>query len=182
MVLHLAGRGGVSISPELQRRIEGKIAKMQRLFPKLIEARVVLATERYRHLAEVTLQAKRATFHVEGAASDFQAALDKALANLTTQIRRKKERVTAKKPRPSRIDAGRSSGTGSPAEAVDESPPAPPLVIRRTNAKPMSLEEAVEQFRLRTDGVFVFRNARTRTVNVLRRRPDGTVELVEPAG
>jgi hypothetical protein len=62
MVLHLAGRGGVSVSPELRRRIQAKIAKMQHLFPKLIEARVVLATERYRHLAEVTLRAKRACY------------------------------------------------------------------------------------------------------------------------
>ena len=46
----------------------------------------------------------------------------------------------------------------------------------------MSLEEAVDQLRLRSDGLLVFRNARTRIVNVLRRRDDGTVELVEPAG
>jgi ribosome hibernation promoting factor len=182
MVLHLAGRGGVSVSRELQRRIEAKIAKMQRLFPKLIEARVVLATERYRHLAEVTLRAKRATFHVEGVASDVHAALDQALATLTAQIRRKKERVTAKKPRPSRTRPAPLPGAGPPAEPVDETPPVPPLVIRRTNAKPMSLEEAVDQLRLQADGLLVFRNARTRTVSVLRRRPDGTVELVEPAG
>ena len=106
MVLHLAGRGGVSVSPELRRRIEAKIAKMQRLFPKLIEARVVLATERHRHLAEVTLQAKRATFHVEGEAPGFHTAVDQALAALSAQIRRKKERVTAKKPRPSRDPPG----------------------------------------------------------------------------
>ena len=93
MVLHLAGRGGVSVSRGLQRRIEAKIAKMQRLFPKLIEARVVLATERHRHLAEVTLRAKRTTFHVEGVASDFHAALDQALATLTAQIRRRKEQI-----------------------------------------------------------------------------------------
>ena len=78
MVLQLAGRGGVSVSPELRRRIEAKIAKIQRLFPKLIEARVVLATERHRHLAEVSLQAKRATFHVEGEAPSFHGAVDQA--------------------------------------------------------------------------------------------------------
>jgi ribosome hibernation promoting factor len=179
MVLHLAGRGGVSVSGELQRRIEAKIAKVQRLFPKLIEARVVLATERYRHLAEVTLRAKRATFHVEGVASDFQAALDQALAALTAQIRRRKERVSAKKARPPRIRSASLPVAALAAEQVDEMPP---VIVRRTNAKPMSIEEAVDQLELQTDGLLVFRNARTRRVNVLRRRPDGTVELVEPAG
>lgn len=180
MVLHLTGRGGVSVSREIQRRIEAKIAKMQRLFPKLIEARVVLATERYRHLAEVTLRAKRATFHTEGGASDFQAALDQALASLTAQIRRRKERVTAKKPRPSRIRRlAPLPGSGAPPEAGDEPPP---VMVRRTSAKPMSLEEAIDQLRLQAGGLLIFRNARTRAVNVLQRHPDGTVELVEPAG
>ena len=179
MVLHLSGRGGVSVAPAIQRRIETKIAKMERLLPKLTEARVVLAMERYRHLAEVTLRAKRATFHVEGVASDFHAAVDQALAGLSAQIRKKKDRVTARKPRPSRIRSGPRSSAGRPPDPVDE---APAVVVRQTSVKPMSLDEAVEQLRLRSDGLLVFRNARTRTVNVLRRRADGTVELVEPTG
>jgi putative sigma-54 modulation protein len=181
MVLHLAGRGGVSVSPDIRRRIDAKIAKMQRLFPKLIEARVTLATERHRHLAEVTLQAKRATFHAGGEAPDFHAAVDQALATLATQIRRKKERVTARKPRAGARRAPRPDA-GSPPDAGDEPESAPPLVVRRTSVKPMSLEEAVDQLRLQVDGLLVFRNSRTRAVNVLRRRPDGGVELVEPAG
>jgi putative sigma-54 modulation protein len=180
MVLHLAGRGGVSVSPDIRRRIDAKIAKMQRLFPKLIEARVTLATERYQHRAEVTLQAKRATFHAEGEASDFHAAVDEALATLIAQIRRKKERVTAKKPRPARARRALRPAPGDSPEVGAER--AAPLVVRRTSVKPMSLEEAVDQLHLQTDGLLVFRNARTRTVNVLRRRPDGGVELVEPAG
>jgi putative sigma-54 modulation protein len=110
-------------------------------------------------------------------ASDFHAALDQALAALTAQIRRKKERVTAKKPR--RAPAPRA---GLPAEPAEETLPGSQVVIRRTNAKPMSLEEAVDQLRLQAAGFLVFRNARTRAVNVLRQRPDGAVELVEPAG
>jgi putative sigma-54 modulation protein len=179
MVVLLAGRGGASVSPDLQRRIERKIEKMQRLLPKLTEARVVLSTERYRHLAEVTLRAKRARFHVEGVAADFHAAVDQALTGLTAQIRRKKERVTAKKPRPSR---GRPKAPPSGARPPDPGDETPAVRVRRTNAKPMSLEEAVDQLRLRGDGLLVFRNARTRAVNVLQRRADGTVELVEPAG
>ncbi len=55
---------------------------------------MVLATERHRHLSEVTLHAKGATLHAEGAAPDFHAAIDQALATLSAQIRRKKERVS----------------------------------------------------------------------------------------
>jgi putative sigma-54 modulation protein len=180
MVLHLAGRGGVTISPELRRRIAAKMAKMERLSPKLIEARVVLATERHRHLSEVTLHAKGATLHAEGAAPDFHTAIDQALATLAAQIRRKKERVSAKKGRPGRTAPAPRPGLVSRPEPADETPP--PVVVRRTSVKPMSLEEAVDQLRLQADGLLVFRNARTGAVNVLRRRAEGTVELVEPAG
>ena len=182
MVLHLAGRGGVSVSSDIRRRIDAKIAKMQRLFPKLIEARVTLAVERHRHLAEVTLQAKRATFHAEGEAPDFHAAVDQALATLGAQIRRKKERVTAWKPRLARAQRASTLPVDGQAEPRGEPGSPPPLVVRRTSVKPMSLDEAVDQLRLQADGLLVFRNARTRAVSVLRRRPDGGVELVEPAG
>jgi putative sigma-54 modulation protein len=176
MVLHVAGRG-VVVSPALRRRIEAKIAKIDRVLPKIVEARVVVATERYRHLVELTLQAKGATFHVQGAAPDAQAALDQALAHLARQVRRRKDWVTGrKKPRPSRVRA-RSARSRANPEFVDE---APQVTVRRAPAKPMSLDEALDQLRLRGDGLLVFRNARTRVVNVLRRRLDGTVELVEP--
>ena len=181
MVLHLAGRGGVTISPELRRRIAAKMAKMERLSPKLIEARVVLATERHRHLSEVTLHAKGATLHAEGAAPDLDAAIDQALATLSAQIRRKKERVSSRKGRPARTRPGSPPGNTGQPEPADEAPPGS-VVVRRTSAKPMSLEEAIDQLRLQNDGLLVFRNARTGAVNVLRRRPEGTVELVEPAG
>lgn len=196
MVFHLAGRG-VSVSPALQRRIEAKIGKVERILPKLIEARVVLATERYRHLVEVTLQAKGRPFHVEGAASSFPAALDQALAHLARQVRRRKERVVGHKksararrrPAPAPAEARRAQGDEAPTGSRTPREPQglqglqlPQVVVRQTNAKPMSLEEAVDQLRLRNDGLLVFRNARTRVVNVLRRRADGTVELVEPAG
>jgi putative sigma-54 modulation protein len=188
VVLHVAGHG-VAVSPALQRRIEVKIAKVQRILPRLVEARVVLSTERYRHRVEVTLQAKGVPFHVEGAASSFLAALDQALGRLEAQVRRRKERVTrhkkgrrAQRRQVSRPGAGADASASVPAARSSRPPQRPRLVVRQTSAKPMSLEEAVDQLSLRNDGLLVFRNARTRVVNVLRRRDDGTVELVEPAG
>ena len=100
---------------------------------------------------------------------------------LSAQIRRKKERVSSRKARPARTRPGSPPGNISGPEPTDEAPPGS-VVVRRTSAKPMSLEEAIDQLRLQIDGLLVFRNARTGAVNVLRRRPEGTVELVEPAG
>ncbi|MBI4013107.1 MAG: ribosome-associated translation inhibitor RaiA [Candidatus Rokubacteria bacterium] len=182
MEIHISGRG-VALSPGLRRRVETKVAKVARFVPKITEIRVVLERERYRHLAAVTLQAKGATLHAEGAAVDFHAAVDLAVENLAGQARRRKDRIRARKPRPSRrvSPARPAPGAGEP-EAGVVPPEGPEIVIRRLAAKPMSVDEALEQMRTRQDGLLVFTNARSRVVNVLRRRPDGLVELVQPAG
>jgi putative sigma-54 modulation protein len=162
--------------------VEAKVAKVGRLLPKATEARVVLALERHRHLVQVTLQAKGATLHAEAAGPDFQAGLDRALEALVEQARRRKERLRTRKPRPARAGVRRAPARaavptedGEPAAA-----PAPQVVVRRVGAKPMSVDEALDQMQLARRDWLVFRNARSRVVNVLRRRPDGVVELVEP--
>jgi ribosome hibernation promoting factor len=179
-LVHLSGHG-VEVSPALRRRIEAKVAKVGRFLPKITEIRVVLARERYRHLAEVTLQAKGATLHAESAAADFPAAVDLAVDHLEEQARRRKERIQTRKPRLARRSSlGRAAAAPAAAEEGPSSPPE--LIVRRVDAKPMSVDEALEQMRMRRDGLLVFTNARSRTVNVLRRRPDGQLELVQLGG
>jgi len=182
MQVHISGRG-VDLAPALRRRVEAKVSKVGRFLPKIIETRVVLARERYRHLAEVTLQAKGATLHAEAVASDFHAAVDLAVEHLEQQARRRKDRIRARKPRPSRRTPAVAPTAGAPADdGTPATPPGSDLIVRRLDAKPMSVDEALEQMRIRRDGLLVFTNAQSRVVNVLRRRPDGQLELVQPSG
>jgi len=65
------------------------------------------------------------------------------------------------------------------------SPPAEapgPRVIRnrRFAVKPMTIEEAALEVGASADGVLVFRDASTERVNVLYRRKDGNLGLIEP--
>lgn len=175
MELHLSGRGAV-ITPALRRYAEGKVAKLGRFLPKITEARLVLATERYQQRAEITLQTKGATLHAEAAAGEFHAAIDLAVDNLEQQARRRKERVVARKPRAARVSR-RLPGPGPEGELAEDGPG---LIVRRLTSKPMSVDEAVEQIRDRAQGFLVFVNARSRRLNVLHRRPDGQLELVQP--
>jgi len=92
--IHLSGRG-VVLDAMVGRRVEAKVAKLTRVLPKIREARVVLARQRYRHVAEVTLHAKGTTLRAEAAAADVHSAVDLALENLGQQVRRRKDRITA---------------------------------------------------------------------------------------
>ena len=185
MEIHLSGRG-VAIPAALRRRIETKVAKVRRVLAKITEVRVVLTVERYRHLAEVTLQAKGATLRAEAAAQDLHAAVDLAVEHLQEQVRRRKERIREKQPRPSRRPARREVEAGPPVPGDESAPASAPtaasLRVRRLATKPMTVEEALEQMRVRQEPVLVFTNARSRSVNVLCRRADGQLELVQPGG
>lgn len=177
MRIHLSGRG-VGISTALRRRVEAKVAKVTRFLPKIAEARVVLGLERYRHLAELTLQATGTTLRAEAEAGDFYAAVDLAVDNLEQQVRRRKDRVQTRKPRPARRALAPPPTVSAPATSDEGGV----LVVRRLDTKPMSVDEALEQMQGRRDTLLVFTNARSRTVNVLHRRADGQLELVQPAG
>ncbi len=167
---------GLTISSTYRATLTQRLTKLARLLPKLIEARIVLSKEKHRRTAALTLRGKHRTFHSQETAEDLAVAVDQAIAALTRQVRETKDRV-------------RSHGKGrrAPASAAPVAEPAAPVasgdgevVVRQVAAKPMSVEEAVEQFQLRGEPFLVFTNAGTDSVNVLYRRKSGGLGLIEP--
>lgn len=108
----ISGRN-VAITPAFRATIERKVGKLGRIFPKIIEAKVVLSAEKYRRTAELTLLAKGRIFHSEETAGDLAAALDLAVDALARQVRQVKDRIRERKPRASRRRiAARAPATG----------------------------------------------------------------------
>jgi putative sigma-54 modulation protein len=129
---------------------------------------------------------------MHGAATgrDLRAALGAAAEKLEHQAQKLKSRWTEGKrqgvsaakaesaaPRPER--ARRVFATGL---AVPESDGDAVRIIRarRYAVKPMSVDEAALEVGAAQDAFLVFRNATTDSVNVLFRRPDGHLGLIEP--
>lgn len=159
---------GLTVSPTYRTHLQERIEKAARLSPKPLEARVVLTKERNRRTAGVTLVAKHHTFRSEETALDLAAAVDAALAALARQVRQLKDRIQTHKPT-------RKEGTRAErGESVE------PIEITQVPAKPMSVEEALEQFRLGREAFFAFTNAGSGAVNVLYRRRAGGLGLIEP--
>ncbi len=179
---------GVSITPAFRAMVERKVGKLSRILPKIIEAKVMLAAEKYRRTAQLTLLAKGKLFRSEETAADLAAAVDLAIDALTRQVRQVKDRIRERKPRVSpRRAAPRPKAAALWPEAMEprasrdgEPGSVPLLVSRRLALKPMSVEEAVMQFGLRSDQFLVFTNAATDAINVLYRRKNGGLGLIEP--
>lgn len=189
MRLELTGRH-ITITPVIRRLIEQRLAPMMRLLnDSAVSAQVVLTKEKSRVHAEVTLHARGDHFlHGEGAGRSVDTALSAAADKVDRQVRSLKSRWSKGK-RQGISAAKAASATPRPergAQAFASRVPASEsrglriVRARRYEVKPMSVDEAALEVVDGADAFLVFRNAATDTINVLFRRPDGNLGLIEP--
>jgi putative sigma-54 modulation protein len=191
MRLELTGRH-VTVTPIVRKAVEQRLKHLTRMLNDSIHSvQVVITKEKFRFHAEVTLHARGERYlHGEATGRDMAAALGAAADKVEHQAQKLKSRWTERKrqgvsaakasaavPRPER--ARRAFGNGGP-EPGDEAAAARIIRARRYAVKPMSVDEAALEVGDGRDAFIVFRNATTDTINVLFRRPDGNLGLIEP--
>ena len=160
--------------------VKEKVQRLQKFVENPREAHVVLATEKFRHMAEITIIGDGGTLNSQGKDSDLYAAIDQMVDKMEHQMRERKGKGKRK----------RASAPGSKSDLLEEgSAPAVPeegdlsSVIQRrsTLAKPMAIEEAVAQLQLSQQDLLFFINSDSGQVNALYRHKDGGYEWVEPS-
>jgi putative sigma-54 modulation protein len=191
MRLELTGRH-ITITPVIRRLTDHRLAPMLRLLnDSAVSAQVVLTKVKTRVHAEVTLHARGEHFlHGEATDRDVDTALSAAADKVARQVRSLKSRWSKGKrqgisvakavaPVSTPERGGRAAAAGTPRVAVDRR--ALRIVrARRYDVKPMSVDEAALEVVDGADTFLVFRNAATDTINVLFRRSDGNLGLIEP--
>ena len=194
MRLELTGRH-VRITPGIKRLVDEALDKRDRLLhERAVSLQVVLYLEKYRHRVEMTLHARgEHFFHGTGSGTGWEMAVNQALGKINQQARKlkgkwddgKRRGISAAKaaaaaPRPER--GGRGFGERRPRSENEAVGVRTPRVVRVRSraAKPMTVEDAAAELGEANDAVLVFRNSSTDTVNVLFRRPDGNLGLIEP--
>jgi putative sigma-54 modulation protein len=163
---------GLSISKTYKDTLTQRLAKLEPMFPGIVEAKIVLSKEKHRRTAAITLVAKRHTFRSEETASDLETAVDVAVDALARQVREMKDRVKNRK--------ARSAPRRAPAPTRAAGSPTAEVAVMRVPLELMPLAAAVEQLRASRDEFLVFANATTDVVSVLYRRGDGGFGLIEP--
>jgi putative sigma-54 modulation protein len=178
MRIEFTGRQ-TEVSPELRSMAERKLRKLEKVLHGISDVHVVLEADKHRQKAEVSVLSRRLTLTAADESTDAGASLATVIEKLTRQAQRHMgKRIERKRRAPSRATA-LWSGVLAPAE-----PRRGPRVIRtrRFVVKPMTVDEAVLEVGGNDDGVVVFRNATTARVNVLYKRRDGNLGLIEPEG
>ena len=159
--------------------VKEKVEKLRKYVENPREVHVVLAVEKFRHIAEITVVGDGGIFNSQGRDNDLYAAVDQMLDKIERQVRERREKVRQKR--------ANASSPKSPlrlrgkAGEQKEEEDLPPLVRRRrTVAKPMSLEEALSQLHVSKKDFLVFVNSDSDQMNVVYRSQDGGYEWVEP--
>ncbi len=172
----------LELSSRLRDYVTKKVNKLDRYLDVLEEAKVDLEYIKSarsaddRQVAQLTVRGKGVLLRAEERTDDIYTSFDAALEKLNRQI----ERYKGKHWR------GRGDGR-SAADFVVEQPEPEAVDLANTIARrkafrltPMDEAEAVEQMALLGHEIFfVFLNAGTNRVNVLYRRRDGSLGLIE---
>jgi len=182
MRLELTGRH-VDITPALRRLLLTKLSKLERVLNhRALSAQVVLTREKHRHRADITLHARGEKFlHGVGDATNWETSITQAIGKLTQQAQRVKGKWERRK-RDGDIKGMPPAEAAATAKTPRRREPARmPRIVRasRQPLKPMSVADAAREIDAGGDGVVVFRDLQTSAVNVLYRRVDGELTLVE---
>jgi putative sigma-54 modulation protein len=158
--------------------VKEKVEKLQKYIENPREVHVVLAVEKFRHIAEITIVGNGGVFNSQGRDNDLYAAIDQMVDKMERQIRERREKVRRKRATPSSskntLPQSAKAGEGKEEEI-------PYLIQRkRSIAKPMSLEEALSQLDLSKKDFLVFINSDSGQMNVVYRSKNGGYGWVEP--
>ncbi len=195
-----------TISKKLKLQTEAGLARITKIVGNSGTVHVTLSTDKYRQLAEITVQTKHLNLVARCEGTEMDEALRDALEKIERQaIRQKKKFGTIKRHPKADVKGGAleaaapvarktvavkvaaKSSTGRKAVPMlvhsfpSHSPLAEPHVVRSTDGvalRPMSVEEAVKEAAFRDRDVFVFRDHGGQAM-VLHRKRDGKMELIE---
>ena len=172
----------VDPTPALKSYAEEKLERVKKYLRRPVDAHVILSVSKERHVAEITLQADHVTMFAQETTHDLYSAIDLAIDKLEHQAQKLHEKRRHHKGATNARGVRTAEVTTSVLAADRRGPGGAPEVIRtqRVPAKPMSVEEAVEQLAASSDEFLVFTNASNQLLAVLYRRKDGNYGLIEP--
>jgi putative sigma-54 modulation protein len=165
------------VPDQIRALTERKLRKLARVLPRITDVHVILAADRHRQSAEVTVHSSHLTLAAADESGDMAGAISTVIEKLTRQAQRHVGKLRERKRQPTSRETALWAGVLKGGVAGEA-----PRVIRsqRFVVKPMTVEEAALEVDGREEGFLVFRDAATERVNVLYRRKDGNLGLIEP--
>lgn len=183
MRLELTGKG-IDITTGLRQLVDKRMARVERLLGKaMISTQCVLSKQKYLNRADLTVHAAGDhVFHGVGEGRNWPVAMSAAVDKVMQQAHTLKDKWKDRRRADAKAAPGRRRGASAgerPGPVKAERQAGPRVRKLRYPVKPMTVDEAAGLLQDNGDQFMVFRNARTDTVAVLVRRPDGNLGLIE---
>ena len=163
-------------SDHLKAYVSDKLDRFDKYLDNPAEANVVLAVEKFRHIAEINIAGDKLTIIGSEQTNDMYSAIDMALDKLEKQIKKSKQKIRERRS----VSKNRNRSMLEETDILPDEDAERQVKIRNIEYKPMDIEEAVLQMDLIEDNFLVFTNARSDRINVLYRRKDGHYGLIQP--
>ncbi len=176
MLIEYTGRQ-TEINPYLRKYTEDRLRKLKRILRGRLDVHVILTAEKHRRIAEITLKCRNHNLVGIEETGDARSSVNGALDKLERQAVRLLERRRTRKRRPKPASAILLNVLGVARVDHEERRV---LETEKIPIKPLTVEEAIDTLDARRGGVVVFRNSETERVNVIYRRQDGNLGLIEP--
>jgi len=184
------------VTPKIRKEVETGLNKIRKILGDRFETKVVLAVEKHRHKAEITINPRNGPIVGLAQANDMTSAVNEALEHLETQALKYKTKWLSKKRKANKKFSGQGAqpsveaSVGLPeSEIVSVTVHKFPAIAKTTEVhlvrgkdsvalRPMTLEEAIKEAHFRDRDVFVFRDPQGKLM-VLHRTREGKMELIE---
>ncbi len=167
-------------SEHLKSYLKKKLDKLDKLLDNPAEAGVVLSVEKINHTAEIKLTGDRLSINCREMTGDMYSSIDMAVDKLEKQIKKSKQKIKNHRQGSRSEQRERLAMHQMSAQAPSDEEGNHSIIIQNIEYKPMDVEEASMQMDLIPDNFLVFTNSRTNKVNVLYRRKDGKLGLIQP--
>jgi putative sigma-54 modulation protein len=184
------------IPPTIRKEVETGLNKIRKILGDRFETKVILAVEKHRHKAEITINPPNGPIVGLAQATDMVSAVNDALDHLHKQAVKYKTKWLSKKRKAVKKFNGQALQENIEAAlGLAESATVSvtvhkfPSIAKTTEVhlvrsadsvalRPMTLEEAIKEAHFRDRDVFIFRDPKG-TLMVLHRTRDGKMELIE---
>ena len=184
------------ITPAIRKEVETGLAKIRKILGDKFETKVILAVEKHRHKAEITISPRNGPIVGLAQATDMKMAISEALGHIEKQAVKYKTRIISKKRKSHKKWNGEAKQDDLQTVVGLTETTAVPVVVHKYPAlarttevhlshssdavalRPMTLEEAIKECHFRDRDVFVFRDPKGKLM-VLHRTRDGKMELIE---
>ena len=192
------------VTNAIRKEVETGLTKIRKILGDRFETKVILAVEKHRHKAEITISPRNGPLVGLAQAKDMTIAVNEALGHLEKQAIKYKTRWQSKKRSARKTEEVKKwNGHSTTSDESDlqtvvgssEKTAVPvmvhkyPAVAKTTEVhlvrsddsvamRPMTLEEAIKEAHFKDRDVFVFRDPKGK-VMVLHRARDGKMQLIE---